>query len=126
MGFLTPMFIYNDAIHNLKNDDGTFSKLIYDSASEAVHHKIPIDFNLGSLANGATVFPSRHADHATVYVLQGNTMVEMNADTKDVKRIMNNNPKFYKEMIKTMKQAIKELDIEYNKILVQKVTGKAK
>lgn len=110
MGYLTTITIYNDGADQLTNDTEKLGKKLQE-ACHGVYTRgnVSGSFGHGYHGNLVTVQVPRHADDHTCYVHMGNTLVEMHPQSNDTKRIMENNPDFFDNMLKQMENTVKEL-----------------
>lgn len=111
MGYLTTITIYNDGCDLIKKYPKEFAEKVYDSCLGVYTiDKSSNTFGLGYHGNLVTVQKPRHADDHTIYVHNGNTLVEVNAYSKDFKTLLKNNPDFANKLIKQLKDEVKSLN----------------
>lgn len=105
MGFLTTFTVHNDSIHRIEEDKEEFSNLVLYGANG-----LGGDCRTGNRTGYLKVHESRHADSHTCYVHMGNTVCEMDLYSEETKRLMRDNPDFFKKMLKHMKNTVRELE----------------
>lgn len=111
MGFLTTITIYNDGCDQIKKHPKEFAEKVYLACLGEFTDRGPVkgSFGLGYHANLVTVQKPRHADDHTIYVHGGNTVVEMNAWSKDCESLAKRHPDFFDSLLKQMERQVKEL-----------------
>lgn len=105
MGRLTTFTLYNDGIGQVLIDPEGFCSQLYRHA----HGTRAAEFGHGSYANLVKVQRPRHADDHTIYVHMGNTVSEMNADSRDTDLILRRNPEYFADMLALMEQQATDL-----------------
>jgi hypothetical protein len=112
MGYLTTITIYNDGCDQIKKYPEEFAEKVYLACLGHFTDSgqlIKGSFGLGYHANLVTVQKPRHADDHTIYVHRDNTVVEMNAWSKDCETLARTHPSFFDELLKQMENQVKEL-----------------
>lgn len=120
MGYLTTITIYNDGCDQIKKYPEEFAEKVYlaclghfTDSRQSIKGSFGLglkgSFGLGYHANLVTVQKPRHADDHTIYVHRGNTVVEMNAWSKDCEKLAQTHPSFFEDLLKQMDQQVKEL-----------------
>lgn len=114
MGYLTTFTIYNDGAYLVKDNPKEFAEKIH----QAITSNSPSSFDIAinNFANLVRVQKPRHADDHTVYVHMGNCVAEVNAHSDETKKMMKNNPKFFKKLLDEMSYQLKELKKEFDSL----------
>ena len=108
MGYLTTITFRNDAAHTFKDHkDELVDKIVEHCSSGRFRHKE--HFGLGGYCNPVVLQRPRHADDHTTYVHMGNTVVEMNAYSKDTKEMCEHHSDFFDRVLRFMEEEVKEL-----------------
>jgi hypothetical protein len=104
MGYLTTVTFYNDGVDQLNKHPLELADKL-DKACSGVYTNWgkSESFGLGYHSNLVRVQRPRHADDKTVYVHLGNTLTEMNCNSKETIDIAKNNPTYFQDMLKEMK-----------------------
>jgi len=108
MGYLTTITIRNDALSTIEdNKDDFMEKLVRHcgSGGRTAHEY----FSVGNHANPVVLQTPRHADDHTIYVHMGNTVVNMNAYSKDTKEMMEHSSTFFDSVLEYMEDQVEEL-----------------
>lgn len=100
MGYLTQILIRNDSLQTIEK----YSKEFVEGIIEKMHEGG--DLPLGNECNPVKIFQTKHADVPRVFIVNGNTMFEVNNNLKNKEFAKN----FYKQSIKIAKQIIKECE----------------
>jgi hypothetical protein len=105
MGMNTVIMFRNDAYDDFeKNPEQTVQNILAAMRNAKNHH-----YGVGSSANPMEPMKSIHADTNTVYIHSGNTLVEMNAYSDRMERLMIQFPDFFNSMFETLKWTVKSL-----------------
>lgn len=113
MGNLTTLTIYNDGIDQIPKHAQEFADALYAAAQST---SAPQTIAVGNFCNLVKVHPFRHADTHTTYVHMGNTVCEMAPWSSETRRIMRERPEFFERMLKFMREQVKELGAQFNKL----------
>ena len=73
MGYVTPILIRNDGLHDITNNPKEFVSNLYDIIQHGEDASIPV----GGFANVAEVLRTKHADTRRVLLVTGNTMFDI-------------------------------------------------
>lgn len=117
MGNLTTLTIYNDGIDLIPKHAQEFADALY-AASQSMTG--PQAIAVGNFCNLVKVQKPRHADSLTTYVHMGNTVCEMSPWSKETRRLMRENPKFFEKMLTFMRAEVQDLSAEFKKIQEKK------
>lgn len=113
MGNLTTLTIYNDGIDLIPKHAQEFADALFATSRSMTG---PADIAVGNFCNLVRVQKTRHADDATTYVHMGNTVCEMNAWSRETKRIMREHPVFFENMLEFMRNQVRDLSAEFKKV----------
>jgi hypothetical protein len=106
MGYLTTITIRNDALHTIeKNKDDFMEKLLRFCRSGGKEEY----FSVGNHGNPVVLQCPRHADHHTVYMHTGNTVVEMHPYSERTIKMAEQNPAFFDDALKYLERQVKAL-----------------
>lgn len=98
MGMLTPALIRNDALGDIEKDKSFIKRLI-----NACIKREKTSVSADSFCNAVESMGTQHADVPRLFVVKGNTMVELNPFTSNKEQF---NCDFYKECAKFAKQEV--------------------
>jgi hypothetical protein len=102
MGYLTPILIRNDALNTIQEHSEKFVEGIINKMYEG--GELP----LGNHCNPVEVFQTQHMDIPRVFIVNSNTMFEVNSNLKNKEFAKD----FYLQSIKIAKQIIKDCERE--------------
>ena len=109
MGNLVTLTLYTDTIHEILEHCEEFCKEVYGSINNAEASTIMAGH--GSVGKIQAV---RHSSFPTIYVQSGNNTDEMNPYSLDTERLMVEHPENFQEMLKYMKQSVKDLEKKFD------------
>lgn len=106
MGFLTTVTIYNDRLHDFKENPANFLTVLWSALDLAQFS------NRSQRAEGGyiKVEPSRHADNHTLYIHSGNTVHTLGAYDQDFVDLVKSNPEVAKKWLNDAKRMIREAE----------------
>lgn len=104
MGYLTTFTVYNDYCEEINKNPKEFAEEIFAACCN------PNTNRKSRVFRGiVTAQKSRHADENTIYVHAGNTVIEVNAHSKDTKNLMETSPEFFDKILSVLEYNAKEL-----------------
>jgi hypothetical protein len=110
MGFLTTLTISNDGLHTIVEDPKGFCDKLY--ALAAGGKSGYIDGSMG-YSRFAAVQKPLHADMRTIYVQHGGAVYEMDTWSSQARKMLEENPKYFNEILKYMSENLRELQQMY-------------
>ena len=119
MGFLTVVILHNDAMGSFKDNPKAFGEAILNGVDQANHDNMQVSVPFSAYANYIHVEPSRHADHAALFLNSGNQVHVIGAHERDWETLCKENP----ECATSFYQKAKDL-LRWAKVRLDKATGK--
>jgi len=74
MGYLTTFMVYNDAYSDIEKHPKDFTRNVLKQMNNTSGSK---EYSIGSHANGMKGMETRHMSDTTLYMLSGNTLVDV-------------------------------------------------
>lgn len=116
MGYLTPILLYNDTIHEMK-EDPTFTKKLYDAAISG-KDDLDVFYQVGNGSGScAQVLRAKHADDSRTLVVWGNTWWDLSdyawRDDEALRKYFNSrmpDVNTLKTLVRIAKQDIKQIE----------------
>jgi hypothetical protein len=114
MGNLTTITFYNDAYWDIEKNPQQVMENILAGMDGSLHQDQDTMGSayapIGSHSNAMTVQRTRHANSKTVYVHMGNTVMDMDPYSEQIRKLKKNNPEFYNQLLSKLKETVKELE----------------
>ena len=107
MGFITPVILMNDAIHEFEKDPAAFGQAILDGIDKANWENGQVSVPFKSYANYISVEKSRHADHHVLFLSMGNCVNVIGPYEQDWEQMLDRNPEFAEKLIEEAESIIK-------------------
>lgn len=100
MGFITPVFLNNDAFSEFEDNPKGFGNAILKGVEKANAKNGQTSVGLGPYFNHINVEKSRHADHHVLFLSMGNCVTAIGAYEQDWEELAKNNPELAQRMLK--------------------------
>jgi hypothetical protein len=107
MGYLTPVILLNDAMHEFREDPKLFGEAILDGVDKANRENGQVSVGFKGYCNYINVERSRHADHHALFLSMGNCVTVVGAYEKDWEDLIERNPELAGRMVKEAESILK-------------------